>query len=669
MTLNRSVLRNSSTGAWPPLTTAVLIPVEHGLATMERLVLAHPNPTRMSLTSIAGLGSCRLEINGLGPGGQQPFSSSDGTIHAVVNGELYDHQQIRADMAQRSGYRFKGGSDSEIVMALYEYYGLSFLSHLRGEFALCLYDANKQLLLAARDRSGIKPLFWTIHQGRLLLASEAKALLPFGWRPEWDVRSIIDSAWLTEERTIFKGLRKIRSGSYLTCLSLNHIAEEQYWDHDYPDKEILETRTEEEMIEGVRSRMLDAVRVRLQADVPVGIHLSGGIDSAVIAGMAKHLLDNGEVKLGSSGSHHLRCLGVAFDKESGFDESHIAQNTADFLGVDFQKAHMDEAALAANFEEAVWFDEQPHLDLGFVGKHALSKLTRDSGLKTVLTGQGSDEIFGGYDVFLQDYLREADHAWPNNDLSEHLRLQKLQERKAATAAAFATWAGQEGTAIPPQLASFVPAFAYTMALPQLSLPPWVTSHYPSLGPQTALMEGMPVRAGQLMAQKWHPLHSAQYVWNKTALPNLLLITLSDRTEMSHSVEGRVPFLDHGLMEYVNALPPSVKIRYEPHTDQLTEKWILRQASRPFITEELYTRKKHPYSAPSLYPVGGPLYQLMKKLITRETVEALGFVDWVRTEGLVEKAFREQDQVALKSAFGIAQWVVLSQRFGVPKAEP
>lgn len=369
-------------------------------------------------------------------------------------------------------------------------------------------------------------------------------------------------------------------------------------------------------------------------------------------------------------------------------EIDIAQNTADFLGVDFQKAHMDEAALAANFEEAVWFDEQPHLDLGFIGKHALSKLTRDSGLKTVLTGenkrtsviepllltnfglgQGSDEIFGGYDVFLQDYLREADHAWPNNDLSEYLRLRKLQERKAATAAAFATWTGHEGTAIPPQLVSFVPAFAYTVTFPQLSLSPWITSHYPSLGPQTALMEGMPVRAYQLMAQKWHPLHSAQYVWNKTALPNLLLITLSDRTEMSHSVEGRVPFLDHGLMEYVNALPPSVKIRYEPHTDQLTEKWILRQASRPFITEELYTRKKHPYSAPSLYPVGGPLYQLMKRLITRETVEALGFVDWVRTEGLVEKAFREQDQVALRSAFGIAQWVVLSQRFGVSKAEP
>ncbi|KAL8935157.1 MAG: hypothetical protein Q9211_004844 [Gyalolechia sp. 1 TL-2023] len=357
--------RTSLTAVSMLFVIAALTPLAHGSVPMGELV-------RSCKWKEGSLGSCRLEINGLGPGGRQPFSSNDGTIHAVVNGELYEHQRIRDDMIKRFGYRFKGGSDSEIVMALYEHYGMSFLSQLRGEYALCLYDAKKQILLAARDRSGIKPLFWTVHDGRLLLASEAKALLPFGWRPRWDVRSIIDKGWLTEERTIFKGLRKVRPGYYLTCLSFDHIADGQYWDHDYSQKlgllptllfqlsmaanlaikHAVETRTEEEMIEGVRSKMLDAVRVRLQADVPVGIHLSGGIDSAVIAGMAKHLLDKGEVKLGSTGSHHLRCLGIAFDIGSGFDESVIAQNTADFLGVDFQKTHMDEAALAADFEEA-----------------------------------------------------------------------------------------------------------------------------------------------------------------------------------------------------------------------------------------------------------------------------------------------------------------------------
>ncbi|KAL8764776.1 MAG: hypothetical protein Q9209_007885 [Squamulea sp. 1 TL-2023] len=675
----------------------------------------------ISPDSNVGLGSCRLAINGLGPGGQQPFSNPDGTIHAVVNGELYDHHRIRDEMTQLSGYKFQGGSDSEIVVALYEYYGVSFLSSLRGEFALSIYDSKKQLFLAARDRSGIKPLFWTVHNGNLLLASEAKALLPFGWRPEWDVRSIIDKGWLTEERTIFKGLRKIGPGHYLTCLSLDHISQGQYWDHDYPDKvsaivcctltqnayegvtdrtnkNVSENRTEEEMIAGVRAKMLDAVRVRLQADVPVGIHLSGGIDSAVIAGMAKHLLDKGDVKLGSDGEHQLRCLGIAFDKGSGYDESVIAQNTADFLSVDFQKTHMNEAELAANFEEAVWFDEQPHFELGFVGKHALSKLTRDSGLKTVISGkiqhcppleglidgdqgQGSDEIFGGYDVYLRDYLREPDMAWPNNDLDEPTRVRELHASEISMTKAFTTWTGHDGTKIPPHLSTEIPTFAASMTIPHLFPSSWASQQFGTLSPQVTMIENIDVRIRDLMRKKWHPLHSAQYVWNRTALPNMLLTNLSDRTEMSHSVEGRVPFLDHHLMEYVNALPPSMKIRYDPETGQLTEKWILREASRPFITDELYTRKKHtstitstntplqqPYSAPSIYPLGGPMHALMSKLITKENIEQLGFIDWSQTENLVSTAFESQDQVQLRSAFGIAQWVVLGQRFGIPRAE-
>lgn len=220
------------------------------------------------------------------------------------------------------GYTFQGRSDCEIVIALYEYYGVSFISHLRGEFALCLYDSRKQLFFASRDRSGVKPLLWTIVENRLLVASEAKAFLAYGWQPEWDVRSISDYAWLTEERTLFKGVRKIRPGSYMSCINFDFITQRQYWDHNYPDKLVLETRSIEEMVEGVRSRLLEAVRIRLQADVPVGVHLSGGIDSAVAAGMAKHLLDTGQVRLGSHGTNQkLHCLGVAFDKDSGYDES------------------------------------------------------------------------------------------------------------------------------------------------------------------------------------------------------------------------------------------------------------------------------------------------------------------------------------------------------------
>ncbi|KAL8685407.1 MAG: hypothetical protein Q9224_005829 [Gallowayella concinna] len=188
--------------------------------------------------------------------------------------------------------------------------------------------------------------------------------------------------WLTEERTIFKGVRKVRPGHYMICLGFDQFKERQYWDHTYPDKNRVEPRSVQEMVEGVRSKLLEAVRVRLQADVPVGIHLSGGIDSSVIAGMAKHLLDTNQIQLGGQGTiQKLQCLGVAFDKGSGFDESDLAQRTSDWLGVDFQMVEMNESKLAANFEDAVWYDEQTHIDLAFVGKHMLSKLTR--GMKTI----------------------------------------------------------------------------------------------------------------------------------------------------------------------------------------------------------------------------------------------------------------------------------------------
>lgn len=157
---------------------------------------------------------------------------------------------------------------------------------------------------------------------------------------------------------------------------------------------------------------------------------------------------------------------------------------------------------------------------------------------------------------------------------------------------FTTWTGHDGNKIPNHLSSEIPTFASMLSIPHLFPSSWAMQQYGSLSPQITIIENIDVRIRSLMRTKWHPLHSAQYVWNKTALPNMLLTNLSDRTEMSHSVEGRVPFLDHHLMEYVNGLPPSMKIRYDPETGLLTEKWILRQAARPFITEELYARKKH-----------------------------------------------------------------------------
>jgi asparagine synthase (glutamine-hydrolysing) len=249
---------------------------------------------------------------------EQPFHDCDNYIHAVVTGELYGYERIRSDLIAK-GHHFKSNCDSEIVVALYKEYGVSFLQQLRGEFALVLYDSRAQFLLAVGDRYGIKPLYYTVVEGRLLIASEAKAFLPFGWQPQWDVQSVRDNGWLCDRRTLFQKVNKVLPGQYLTCTSFEAVSQHKYWDCDYRNKHEVETRSVEEMIAGVRERLLDATRDRLRADVPVGIFLSGGIDSSAVAGMVKHLMETEGARLGTSKNHLINCFSIKF-LDNDYDE-------------------------------------------------------------------------------------------------------------------------------------------------------------------------------------------------------------------------------------------------------------------------------------------------------------------------------------------------------------
>ena len=166
----------------------------------------------------------RLEINDLSSTGSQPFHDKDDAIHAVVNGEIYEYERLRAEMIQKLDYNFQGRSDCELVLALYKYYGFSFVSHLRGEFSLCLYDSERDLFIAVRDRYGIKPLFWTIVDGELLVAAEMKAFLPLGWTPEWDIKSVVDGSFQISAGTIFKGVQKVGCSSLHLDTPYTHSA-------------------------------------------------------------------------------------------------------------------------------------------------------------------------------------------------------------------------------------------------------------------------------------------------------------------------------------------------------------------------------------------------------------------------------------------------------------
>ncbi|KAE8146749.1 hypothetical protein BDV25DRAFT_161879 [Aspergillus avenaceus] len=615
-----------------------------------------------------GLGHVRLSIIDLSPAGNQPFHDSEGAIHAIVNGELYDYEKYRAELAHE--FEFKGNSDCEIVIALYRHYGLSFLSKLRGEFALVLYDEKRKLFLVARDRYGVKSLYYTMIGGRLFIATEMKSFLPFGWKPEWDITSIRERTWVCDTNMFFKGVYRLSPGQYMVSRNFMPPEIKTYWDLDYPNKNAVCTQSEEEIIEKVRKLMLESVRLRLRADVEVGIFLSGGLDSSAIAGMVTKLVQEGtHFGADSSGNRSkVTCYTVQFDKDSGWDESEIAQRTAEWLGVEYHPISLDEEAIASRLEDTVWYSEVPGSQVNGMGRLALAELAHAHGKKVVLTGEGSDEHFAGYSDLLPNLILEPDYSWPSS-----LEFQTSMKETLSAA--------EEKNAVLRILAqSKVPESTVRMlnnttlcqrmgsaAAGGVEFSPWTDQFMPR-DPGTVLAEGFDGQTLSKIAEKWHPLHSAEYQWTKSILANLILRYIGDNIDMVYQVESRPAFLDHHVTEYANTIPPSLKIKYDPATRTFREKHILREAMKPFITEEIYNRTKQPFLGPLMYKENGPVHKALERLLTEENINQLGFFDWDVVHDSLVKAFRDRDALSFQKALGVAQYVVLGQRFGVKKAQ-
>lgn len=359
------------------------------------------------------------------------------------------------------------------------------------------------------------------------------------------------------------------------------------------------------------------------------------------------------------------------------------------------KRTITEETLAENFEDAVFHCEHHHFDLNFVAKFALSTLPQEHGVKVVLTGEGADEHFAGYPYFFSEFLREADEALADSHLSQHSHL-RSDMFESAQREMKGIWQKGGATAYEnrPALPSIAGAGAAAMSDNLLAwhpsaglFAPWLQTQQGNEDCRKAILNSYPEPVQAKMRSRWHPLHTSMYMWNKNSLANVLLSCLGDRTEMAHSVEARTPFLDHHLTEYVNRLPPSVKLRYSADTaggagelgpiwtkssvalQSLNEKWILRQAVRPFITDELYRRKKHPFLAPTRWAKEGPLYRMFQMLLTQEAVENLGFVRWTTIQAAMEIAWGEAaDSKAFRLLLYCGAWVILSQRLGVAKAD-
>lgn len=556
-----------------------------------------------------GLGHARLSIIDLQTG-DQPLTNEDESIHLVANGELYDFERIRGEL-EAEGHRFRTHSDSEIAVHLFEDYGAQFLEHLRGEFAIALWDEANQMLVAARDRFGIKPLYYSQVGDTLYLASEAKALFAAGVRARWDHESFHQAAhvYFDQDRTLFEGVYQVPPGHMLIATE-QRVQLVPYWDFDYPlQEELLQDHlSEEDHIVRMRVELENAVRLRLRSDVPVGCYLSGGIDSCALLGLAAKYH-----------SGPIQAFTLCFDN-ADYNEQHIAEEMAAKAGAEFHPLTIRQAELADHFSDAVWHSETLTSNGHGVAKYLLSERVRDFGYKVVLTGEGSDEILGGYAHFRRDMLlynsQQQDPAEVDKLLAE------LEEaNKVSRGILLPTGSTLPLDSVRRKL-GYVPSWIETRSANSVRyrriFSPEFSEAFAHRDAFRVFLDRINVR-DQLAGRD--PVNQSLYLWSKSMLPNYLLNFLGDRMEMAHSIEGRVPFLDHKVVESVRSMPVTMKIH------GMTEKYVLREAVRDVLTDTVYRRQKHPFLAPpsGLEPKGR-LNELMQDVLRGPALRDIPFYD-------------------------------------------
>ncbi|MCG5499252.1 asparagine synthase (glutamine-hydrolyzing) [Ectothiorhodospira lacustris] len=531
-----------------------------------------------------GFSHARLTIIDLDENrGRQPFLSEDRHLMLAVNGELYDYKRIRTELTSR-GAKFRTKSDSEMVLHLYQRQGLEdMLPHLRGEFAIALYDRQRDRLMLIRDRFGVKPLYWTEVNGSVVFGSELKVLFAHP-----DVPRRFESQGLYHQlmqtmvpgSTAFEGIHQVKPGHVVT-IERRHgkfqIRDDRYWDMDFPlQSERGEEKDEDFYIEGIREKLMEAVQLRLEADVPVACYLSGGIDSCIT--------------LGLSAAHQqsaVKAFTIGFDN-ADYDETAIAQEMARSVGADQDIMRLDAGHLYDNLVETLWHAERTIYNTLGVAKLLMSRHVNRAGYRVVVTGEGSDELFAGYPSFRRDmFLHGLDTLSPAERAGwEQLLAESNQLFKGAMLA--------ENELHDPALDALV---GFTPSC----LQPWLASaaHAPGLmaahhrdavrgyEPGRAIAEALD---GDMIEGR-HPLDKAQYVWIKTMLEGQILTWGGDRVDMANSMEARPPFLDHHLADLAVHLPPSMRIKGR------TEKYVLREAMKGLLPKVLYEREKFAFMAP------------------------------------------------------------------------
>jgi len=582
------------------------------------MILQHRGPDGFGfyIDENIGLAHARLSIIDL-EGGWQPIYNEDKTICIILNGEIFNYVELKEILINK-GHSFYTKSDTEVIIHLYEEYGADCLKYLNGQFAFAIWDKRKERLFLARDRVGIRPLFYTIVDGSFIFASEIKALFTDSRvKREIDIYALdqIFTFWVTiPPRTVFKSISELPSGYYM-IVEHGAVNIQRYWDPDFtPDRSI---RKEGEYADALTELLIDSTKLQLRADVPVGAYLSGGLDSSVITTLIKKYTNT-----------PLRTFSVTFS-DKRYDESQYQRQMIEYLDTDHSNIQCTYSDIGRIFPEVIWHTEKPIVRTAPAPLFLLSKLVRDSGYKVVLTGEGSDEILSGYDIFKEAKVRRFIERYPHSKFRPLImkRLYPYLENSPVRSLKYAE--------------TFFKVNTGGYAAQYYShIPRWSTTEKTKIFFSDQLKEELKDYKNTdelsffLSAEfcKYDYLSQAQYIETKTLLPGYILSSQGDRVAMAHSIEGRFPFLDHRVIEFCCKLPPNIRMKV------LKEKYILKESMKNLLPLSIVKRTKQPYMAPdSKSFFSGNDFDYVEELLSEKNLKDTGYFNTGSVYMLIKKS--------------------------------
>ena len=573
--------------------------------------------------------------------GDQPMVSTDGDVAIVFNGEVFDYIELRAELKKR-GVQFRTTSDTEVILELYRTDGIDFVSRLNGQFAIAIWDRRDQVLHLVRDRIGICPLFYTLDSGRFVFGSEIKSLLPaLDAKPTMSIAGLdqLFTFWAPlSPNTIFDGIREVSPGEVVS-VSGGRVARNRYWDWPVPVGEYA-SAAEPDLVEELHDLLVSATRLRLRADVPVGAYLSGGLDSSAIASLVLNHTHN-----------KLRTFSLTFD-DRAFDESRYQSMLVDHAQVEHSELRVGRTQILERLEHTVWHTEMPILRTAPVPMGLLSGHVHDAHFKVVLTGEGADEVLGGYDIFKESKVRQFWSRQPESSVRPLLlkRLYPYLNLPAGKDAAYLKLFFGDGIDAPDDPGfSHAPRWA-TTAKAKRFLSDDVLAALPG-DPVQGYLDSLPDAV-----RRTDSFNRAQFIESRTLMSGYLLSSQGDRMLMMNSVEGRFPFLDHRVIEFASRLRPELKMKV------LNEKYLLKQAVRRYLPAAIVKRHKQPYRAPDV-PVSADSGGLADRCLSPESVKASGLFDAGRVNHLRDKAARGRLSMSESQALtGILTTQLVHQQF-------